>query len=58
MKVIGEELRSIEKNMTWRLTPLPIGKKAIYVRWLYKVKLNPKGEVSKYKVRLVANRFL
>ena len=58
MEAMREELRSIEKNQTWRLTPLPMGKKAIDVRWVYKVKLNPKGEVSKYKARLVAKGFL
>lgn len=36
MEAMREELRSIEKNQTWRLTPLPMGKKAIDVIWVYK----------------------
>ena len=30
-----------------------MGRKAIVMRYVYKVKLNPKGEVVKYKGRLV-----
>nr|KYP32045.1 Retrovirus-related Pol polyprotein from transposon TNT 1-94 [Cajanus cajan] len=45
-------------EMEPKLTPLPMGKKAITVRWVYKVKLNSKGEVAKYKARLVAKGFL
>ncbi|KAI5434094.1 hypothetical protein KIW84_021092 [Lathyrus oleraceus] len=37
-----EELESIEKNGTWELVDLPLGKKLIGVRWVYKVKENPK----------------
>lgn len=53
-----EELESIEKKGTWELVDLPLGKKPIGVRWVYKVKANPKGEVIKHKARLVAKGFL
>jgi hypothetical protein len=53
-----EEIRSIEKNNTWELCILPKGKKSIGVKWVYKVKVNPKGEVVKYKARLVVRGFL
>ncbi|XP_058784891.1 uncharacterized protein LOC131659762 [Vicia villosa] len=46
-----EELESIEKNGTWELVVLPHGKKPIGVRWVFKVKANPKGEIIKYKAR-------
>jgi len=52
-----EEMRSIEKN-NWELCILPKGKKTIGVKWVYKVKVNPKGEVVKYKARLVVRGFL
>ncbi|WVY95960.1 hypothetical protein V8G54_028111 [Vigna mungo] len=45
-----EELRSIEKNKTWKLMDLPHGKKSI--------DLNPDGSVLKHKARLVAKGFL
>lgn len=53
-----EELRSIEKNNTWRLVDLPPGKLCISVKWVYKTKLKPDGTISKYKARLVARGFL
>ena len=48
-----EELRSIEKNQTQELVHLPQGKKSIDVKWVYKTKVKPNGDVSKYKTRLV-----
>lgn len=48
------EIKAIEKNDTWELSVLPQGKKTIGVKWVYKTKLNEKGEVDKYKARLVA----
>lgn len=53
-----EELRSIKKNDTWELVELPSNKKALDVKWVFKTKLKPNGEVSKYKARLVARGFL
>lgn len=53
-----EELRSIEKNNTWRLVDFPPGKRCISVKWVYNKKLNPDGTISKYKARLVARDFL
>nr|GFB86050.1 reverse transcriptase [Tanacetum cinerariifolium] len=52
-----EEIKSIEKNDTWELTTLPKGQKAIGVKWVYKAKKNAKGEVEKYKSRLVAKGY-
>ena len=57
MKSMNEELKSIEVNNTWSLVELPQGKKENDVKWVYKVKLNPKGEVTRHKVRLVAKGF-
>ena len=48
------EIKSIEKNRTWKMVTLPKGVRAIDVKWLYKTKLNEKGEVDKYKAKLVA----
>ena len=58
VKAMNEEVKSIEDNNTWSLVELPQGKKAIDVKWVYKVKMNPKGEVTRHKVRLVAKGFL
>ncbi|KAI3734276.1 hypothetical protein L6452_13741 [Arctium lappa] len=50
---MDEEINSILKNDTWELVDLPKGHKPIGVKWIYKTKLNEKGEVDKYKARLV-----
>lgn len=50
--------KSIKDNDTWPLIELPKGKKEIDVKWVYKVNLNPKGEVVRHKVRLVEKEFL
>lgn len=36
---------------------LPFGAKKIEVRWVYKTKLNEKGNVSKYKARLMVKGY-
>ncbi|GAU20588.1 hypothetical protein TSUD_297610 [Trifolium subterraneum] len=53
-----EEIESIERNNTCELVDLPYGKKTIGVKWVYKVKLNPKGEITRHKARLVVKGFL
>ncbi|MCI32538.1 retrovirus-related pol polyprotein from transposon tnt 1-94, partial [Trifolium medium] len=53
-----EELTAIEKNQTWEMVNLPVDKKAIAVKWVFKLKLNPDGSVAKYKARLMARGFL
>ncbi|WVZ00998.1 hypothetical protein V8G54_027067 [Vigna mungo] len=57
-KAMEEELRSIEKNGTWKMVDLPPDKHSIGVKWVFKTKLNPDGTVSKHKARLVAKGFL
>ncbi|GAU30980.1 hypothetical protein TSUD_104940 [Trifolium subterraneum] len=58
LSAMNEEIESIERNNTWELVDLPHGKKAIGVKWVYKVKLNPKGEITRHKARLVVKSFL
>lgn len=56
-KAMDAEITAIEKNGTWELTELPEGVKTIGVKWIYKTKLNEKGEVDKHKARLVAKGY-
>ncbi|RDX75390.1 hypothetical protein CR513_44735, partial [Mucuna pruriens] len=53
-----EELKSIEKNKKWKLALLPLQKKPIHVKWIYKIKVNIDGSMSRYKVKLVAKGFM
>jgi len=57
IEAIDEEMHAIEKNDTWNLTNLLDNKKAIGVKWIYKMKKNAKGEVQRYKARLVAKGY-
>ncbi|XP_057744701.1 uncharacterized protein LOC130962513 [Arachis stenosperma] len=40
-----------------QLTPLPVGKKAIGCKWVFKLKHNSDGTIERYKARLVAKGF-
>ena len=57
LKAMEEEIGAIEKNNTWELTDLPRGKQPIGVKWVYKTKYKPNGEVECYKARLVAKGY-
>ncbi|GAU22886.1 hypothetical protein TSUD_376970 [Trifolium subterraneum] len=57
LEAMKEEMNAIEKNKTWYLVD-KTDKKAIDVKWIYKLKLRPNGEIAKYKARLVARGFL
>ena len=50
-------MNAIEKNQTWDIVDIPAEKTSIGVKWVYKTKLNEKGELEKHKARLVSNRY-
>jgi hypothetical protein len=52
-----EEIQAIEDNHTWVLTNLPPGRKAIDLKWVFKVKRDEKGSVVKHKARLVVKGY-
>lgn len=56
-KAMDLEIQAIEKNQTWRLVDLPQGAKCIGVKWVFKTKLNERGEVVKHKARLVVRGY-
>ncbi|KMQ87258.1 retrovirus-related pol polyprotein from transposon tnt 1-94 [Lasius niger] len=56
-KAMEEEIASLKENSTWSLVELPAGCKAISNRWIYRVKRNAEGEISRYKARLVVRGF-
>lgn len=51
------EMEAITRNQTWELVELPQNTKCIGVKWIYKTKLNEKGNVEKHKARLVAKGY-
>ena len=53
-----EEIVSIEKNGTWKLVSRPNNTTIIGLKWVFKVKRDANGSISKYKARLVAKGYL
>jgi len=54
---MDEEMATLDANATWELVALPKDKKPIGCKWVYKVKHNADGFVSRYKARLVAKGY-
>jgi hypothetical protein len=47
MEAMEEEMESLNKNETWKLTTLPVGRQPIQNRWVYKLKLDGDGDVRR-----------
>ena len=56
-KAMEAEIKSINDNNTWELVDLPDGAKVIGVKWIFKTKFNEKGDIDKFKAKLVAKGF-
>ncbi|KAE8656194.1 Early-responsive to dehydration stress protein (ERD4) isoform 1 [Hibiscus syriacus] len=55
---MNEEMQSIQKNQTWKLTSLPKGKKAIGCKWVYAKKDGfPDNNNIRYKARLASKGY-
>ncbi|RDY01338.1 Copia protein, partial [Mucuna pruriens] len=54
----GERVEGYTEEPHMELVTLPHNKMFIGVKWVYRVKVKPTGEVAKYKTRLVAKGFL
>jgi hypothetical protein len=52
-----DEMESIIQNRTWEISELPKDHKAIGLKWVFKVKRDPAGNVAKHKARLVAKGY-
>lgn len=52
-----EEFEALQWNHTWSLVPPKIAGKVASNKWIYRMKYNPNGIISKHNARLVANRF-
>ena len=51
-----DEMKSLISNNTWELNELPMGKKALHKKWVYRVKEEHDGS-KRHKVRLVVKGF-
>ncbi|GJX77414.1 putative RNA-directed DNA polymerase [Tanacetum coccineum] len=57
VEAMNNEIEALIKNNTWTLTDLPIGKKTIDNKWLYKIKYKASSQVDKFKARVMAKGF-
>ena len=55
---MDSEMASIGENNTWELAHLPAGHKAIGLKWVYRIKRDPDGQIVKYKAHLVAKGYV
>ena len=52
------EISSMKENAVWDLVEASDDKNIVQCKWIFKKKLGPDGNISKYKARLVAKGFL
>ena len=57
VEAMKKEIHALNKNNTWDTVDLPLGKKPIGCKWVYKVKLRPDGTLERCKARLVAQGY-
>ena len=51
---MDSEVASLRDNGVYELVDKPKDKKVVKSKWVFRVKTNEKGEVEKYKARVVA----
>ncbi|GJU04357.1 ribonuclease H-like domain-containing protein [Tanacetum coccineum] len=57
IEAMNQEMEALNRNGTWVITDLPVGRKPIGRKWVFKVKYKSSGEVERFKARLVAKCF-
>ncbi|CAL9023794.1 unnamed protein product, partial [Prunus brigantina] len=57
IKAMEEEISALTMQGTWCLVPRPANTNIVGSKWIYKIKRNSDGTVSRYKARLVAQGF-
>ena len=53
-KATDSEIATLIEHGTWELVPLPKGRKAIKSKWVFRIKRDADGAVTRYKARLCA----
>nr|GEU36115.1 ribonuclease H-like domain-containing protein [Tanacetum cinerariifolium] len=55
--VMNSEIEALNENHTWIITDLPLRRKAIGNKWIYKIKYKSSGDIDRYKARLVVKGY-
>ncbi|TQE03277.1 hypothetical protein C1H46_011089 [Malus baccata] len=56
-KAMQEEIEALHTQDTWSLVPLLFQKNLVGCKWIFKLKKNSDGSISRHKARLVAKGF-
>ena len=56
-KAIRREIRELKVNDTWKEMSRPKGSNLVSTKWVFTVKYTPKGDIDRFKARLVARGF-
>lgn len=54
---IEKELQDLQANGTWEVVRRPVGENMISSKWVFRIKFNSRGELERFKARLVARGF-
>ena len=54
---ILEEIQALEKNGTWEIANLPIGKHHVGCKWIFTIKYKEYGSINRFKTHLVVKGF-
>ena len=57
LEAMKSEMRSMYENKVWTLIDMPIDRRAIEIKWIFKRKTDTDSSVTIYKARIVAKRF-
>ena len=56
-EAIQDELRSLAENNTWEVRDMPKNSNRVSTKWIFKIKRDEYGNITKFKARLVARGF-
>jgi transposase InsO family protein len=54
LKATNSEIASLIEHKCWELVPLPPGRKALKNKWVFRIKRDADGNITRYKARLCA----
>ncbi len=52
-----DEMKSMKLNDVWDLEEIPKGAKTVGCKWVYKTKYDSRGNIERFKARLVVKAF-
>jgi hypothetical protein len=56
-EAMEDEMRSLSANQVWKLEEIPKWAKTVGCKWVYKIKRDSKGNIDRFKARLMAKGF-